>query len=319
MKKNVRVITSKAVNKQFCQQFINEVSIQEFNQLTDFQYSHNSLLAQTKDWNLFTDFCRSKNVSPLPASSTAVRLYLEREAKQRKYATIKRYAVTIGLVHRVLNLPDPTTQAKIRETLASLRVKKHSDVKTTVPFERKHLDLLSTKLDKNQSIKTIRNLAIYYLMFECMLKRSELRQLTLGKDILVKQERFWVILGCNQYSLSEDCEKYLRRWLSVRGDYEGILFHAIDKHGNLASAPLDDSSIYRIMREASDILNLDVQFSGLSLRVGAARDLAHQGVKTKDIQQYGRWLSAAMPYQHIGHRTQAASERMVFKTFKPWD
>lgn len=319
MKKNVRVITSKVVNKQFCNQFINEVSTADFNVLTDSQYSKNSLLAQTKDWNLFTEFCRSKHVSPLPASSTAVRLYLERESRHRKYATIKRYAVTIGLVHRILDFPDPTSQAKVRETLASLRLNKHNDLKTTVPFERAHLILLKNKLETSQTIKSIRNLAIYYLMFECMLKRSELRQLTLGRDITLQHGRYVVSLGGNQYSLSDDGEKFLRRWISVRGDFDGTLFNAIDKHNNLSSSALDDSSIYRIMRSASDLLNLDVQFSGLSLRVGAARELAHQGVKTKDIQKYGRWLSAAMPYQHIGHRVKAANERMIFKTFKPWD
>lgn len=319
MKKNVRVVTSITVKKQFCDQFINPVTTEQLDDLTDGQYSKNSLLAQTKDWNLFSEFCRRRNVTPLPASTTAVRLYLERESKSRKYATIKRYAVTIGLIHRTLNFSDPTTQVKVRECLASLRMQKHQDADSTVAFERKHLESLTTKLMSSKSSKDIRNLAIYHVMFECLLKRSELRNLDCESHYRFVNERAVILIGNNHYTLSSLATHHLLRWLAVRGDSSGPLFHAIDKYGNLSARRLDDSSIYRIMRSASDILGLDINFSGQSLRVGSAQEMANKGVRTVDIQQYGRWLSAAMPYQYIGNRAKAASERLTYKAFKPWD
>ncbi|KGY11581.1 integrase [Vibrio tubiashii] len=318
MKKNVRIITCEERKRYFINTFSCLIGVEHFNDLTDGSYSHNSLLAMGKDWNLFREFCDSKTVRPLPAAATAVRLFIENESKSRKYSTIKRYAVTIGLVHRLLGLPDPVSSVSVRNTLADLRINKKHDSHSTNAFSRQHLDELTLLLHKSKNSKDIRNLAIYHIMFECMLKRSELRDLAL-ESVYSHDERFNVVVGSEEYQLSVESSQLLARWLEVRGDYSGALFTAIDKYGNLSRNALNDSSIYRILRAASDKLMLDVQFSGQSLRVGAASDLASQGAKVKEIQRHGRWKSAAMPYQYVGNRSQAALERMVYKSFKPWD
>lgn len=318
MRKNVRVITCDERKQHFINAFSNQIDVEHINDLTEGAYSHNSLLAMGKDWNLFRDFCASKSVRPLPAAATAVRLFIEKESKNRKYSTIKRYAVTIGLVHRVLGLPDPVSSVSVRNALADLRIDKKQDAQSTNAFSRKHLEELTLLLHKSKNSKDIRDLAIYHIMFECMLKRSELRDLAFD-SVYLNEERFNVVVSSEEYQLSVESSQLLKRWLEVRGDYSGALFTAIDKYGNLSRNALNDSSIYRILRAASDKLMLDVQFSGQSLRVGAASDLASQGVKVKEIQKYGRWKSAAMPYQYVGNRSQAALERMVYKSFKPWD
>ncbi|UPQ89900.1 tyrosine-type recombinase/integrase [Vibrio sinaloensis] len=317
MRKNVRVITCDTTRKQLINQFKRLVSLDEFRELTDAQYSHNSLLAMRKDWNLFVEFCQRKQVCPLPASATAVRLFLERESSQRKYATLKRYAVTVSLVHKLLALSDPTSVTMVRTLMSKLRLDKKMDAHTTTAFTRQHLDKLTNTLSRSTSPVDVRNLAIYHLMFECMLKRMELKRLSL-KDLYQGGSETALILSNDRYPLSQNAAHYLTKWLQVRGNNQGALFSAIDKHGNVSQNALDDSSIYRILRAASDRLKLDVNFSGQSLRVGAVAEMAARGVKVKDIQQYGRWQSAAMPYQYLGNRAQAAAERLIFKTFKPW-
>ena len=89
---------------------------------------------------------------------------------------------------------------------------------------------------------------------------------------------------------------------------------------NLLKQPLDDSSIYRILRRASDILGLadNHHFSGNSIRVGAAQELSKQGLKVREIQDFGRWLSPAMPAQYVGYTGTAESEKMKFKAIVPW-
>lgn len=318
MRKNVRVITDEAIKKELTNTFSSAVSIDDINALTDGAYARNSLLAMRKDWNLFLDFCQSKQVSALPASATAVRLFLEKESQQRKLATLKRYTVTISLIHRVLDCSDPTSSITVRNVLSQLRISKKNDAKSTTAFTRTHLDLLSDKLWDSTQLTNIRNLAIYFLMFECMLKRSELKNLSY-QSLVENNGVISVCLGQNLYPLSAQASRCLNKWLLYRGNHDGTLFSAIDKHGNLNSQPLDDSSIYRILRAASDKLGLDLMFSGQSLRVGAVAEMAEKGVKVKDIQHFGRWQSAAMPYQYIGNRTQAAAERLAFKSFKPWN
>ncbi|MFD2017780.1 hypothetical protein ACFSJQ_23655 [Vibrio olivae] len=96
-----------------------------------------------KDWNLFIEFCTQKHVSSLPASVTAVRLFIEHEAARRKFATIRRYNVTIGLIHRILSLKDPTANPQVIHTMNFFKVEKKNDTKDTVPFEKQHLESLA--------------------------------------------------------------------------------------------------------------------------------------------------------------------------------
>ncbi|KJY83871.1 integrase [Vibrio galatheae] len=318
MRKNVRVITDELEKKHFISKFSINISLEDIDRLMDGCYARNSLLAMRKDWNLFSQFCRLKGVCPLPAATTAVRLFLEKESKQRKFSTIKRYTVTIGLVHKTLGLKDPTSNVAVRNILAALRIEKRSDSVSTTAFSKQHLIELTHRLLPSKSKRDVRNLAIYHLMFECMLKRSELRDLNF-EALDFSNDRYSVWIGSNEYILTKECSNMLSRWIEARGTLTGPLFNAIDRFGNLGSLPLDDSSIYRILRDASDKLNLDVKFSGQSLRVGAANELASKGVKVKDIQHLGRWKSAAMPYQYVGNKAQAALERMIYKSFKPWD
>lgn len=58
--------------------------------LTHHQYARNSLVSMKNDWNNFLLFCLEKSVSPLPASVTAVRLYIEKQAKTKKVINHKK-------------------------------------------------------------------------------------------------------------------------------------------------------------------------------------------------------------------------------------
>ncbi|CAM2885537.1 tyrosine-type recombinase/integrase [Vibrio neptunius] len=318
MRKNIRTITDLDTKNRFIQQLTQAVNVDIMNSLTDGQYAHNSLLALTKDWNLFTSYCHKKSVTALPASATAVRLFIERESIQRKYSTLRRYVVTISLIHRILAMTDPTILSNVQQSLSKLRIDKSGDARSAVPFERKHLEQLTQKLDNKSSIRVVRDIAIYHLMFECMLKRSELKKLT-RNDLKLDMAECTVFVGDSHYVLSDHAYQYLTRWLRHLPRQNTYLFSAIDKHNNISLEPLNDSSIYRILRAASDKLKLNVKFSGQSLRVGAVKEMSRKGVKTIDIQHYGRWLSPAMPYQYLGSKVTAEAEMMIFKRFKPWD
>ncbi|MDN3611623.1 tyrosine-type recombinase/integrase [Vibrio ostreicida] len=317
MRKNIRPITDLSLKDVLIPQFGRPITIGDLNKLTVEQYAKNSLLAMTKDWNLFTHFCRHKSLSPLPAQASTVRMFLEQESQDRKYATLRRYNVTISLVHRIFGLDDITQHAAVQQALGQFRIDKAGDAKSTIPFERHHLISLTDKLEQSLCPKVIRDLAIYHIMFECMLKRSELKRLT-PNHLQVIDAQLHVALGDHLYRLSSTAQSQVERWLKSKPVDHPFLFSAIDKHGNIAMEALDDSSIYRILRAASEKLRLNVAFSGQSLRVGAVKDMSRRGAKTKDIQHFGRWLSPAMPYQYLGNKNIADAEKMVFKRFKPW-
>ena len=318
LQKLIPKITDQEKLNTFLHQFASTVTLDQVNDLTSGVYAHSSLLAMTKDWNLFVEFCQSKSVSPLPASVTAFRQYIEKESKQKKYATLRRYVVTVSLVHKLLALPDPAKNHQIQKSLATIRLDKQGDAKQTHAFGQDQLEQLTQKNARSSSIRDCRNLAIYHVMFHSLMKRKDLRDLRFSQ-IAIGDSGAVITIEESIYHLDEVSTGILERWINLRGLQGEFVFTAIDRHENISTMPLNDSSIYRILRAASDELNLDVQFSGQSLRVGAIEQLAKQGMKPKEIQYAGRWLSPAMPYQYLGNKTQSELEKLQFISIKPFE
>lgn len=257
-----------------------EVSLDDWNTLTNGLYSRNSLLSFQNDWQVFVEYCREMKVSPLPAAVTAVRRFVEKQAISRKASSIKRYVITVSMMHRLHSLKDPTRHREVRFTLNRLYQDKADEATQANAFHYTHLLTLQEKLGASKRLKDIRDLLIWTLCFECMLKRSEL-----------------AVISVNDVSLT--------------GITDGPLLRRINKHQQLGDAPMDHSSIYRVFRRAASELGVEgsLTFSGQSPRVGATQDLADSGLSIKEIQQQGRWKSPAMPAQYVGNK-KARDEAM---------
>lgn len=295
------------------------VTEQDVVDLTQGKYSRSSVLAIRTDWNRFVLFCESKHVRPLPASVTAIRLFLEHESRDRKFATLRRYSITIGIIHVIHNFSDPTNHRQIKFTLQQLRLNKHGDAKQSSPLTKEHLLQLNTTLSSSPEIRDIRDLSIYFVMFECALKRSELKKLQID-NISLQKNHAVLSIGDNKYQLSDLACSAITKWIKLLYGSQGVLYRRIDKHSNIGTGQLDDSSIYRILRRASDLLGLPehMKFNGQSARVGATKELQSQGYKLKDIQDFGRWMSPAMPAQYLEKTSTAEGEMARFRAIKPW-
>ncbi|MFA0053357.1 tyrosine-type recombinase/integrase [Vibrio echinoideorum] len=321
MRKKVPILTDFVTINSFVAKLNSNATIEIIDELTGHQYSHNSLLGIYSDWNRYHAFCTKNRINTLPASITAIRRFLETESNGRKYASLKRYTATLSLLHTVLNFANPIKHRQVRFTLLHLQAQMAGDAKQTNAMTSAHLTELNTLLShENVNLKEIRDIAIYNVMFECALKRSELKALSMS-DVASCSEGYKITIKGFAYKLSPVASVTLQRWLSFTGtDDEFPVFRAIDKHENIGLQPLDDSSIYRILRRASDMLALaeNHHFSGNSIRVGAAQELSKQGLKVKEIQDFGRWLSPAMPAQYVGYVGTAENEKMKFKAIVPW-
>ncbi|CAM3711022.1 Tyrosine recombinase XerC [Vibrio aerogenes CECT 7868] len=288
--------------------------------LTDHQYAHSSLLAMAKDWNLFSEFCRQHQLCVLPASSTTVRRFIEYESRKRKFSTIRRYTVTITVIHKFMSCPDPIRQTDVRLLLMSLRQEKKGDNKQADAFDLTHLQILNKRMQHSKSKRDIRDLAIYFLMFECALKRAELRDFQTSQLLDHDIQHLHVTLHQETYGLSAEATLAIGKWRSLIDTGESpYLFRSIDRHQNIAANKLNDSSIYRILRNAGERLGMKhLKFSGQSTRIGAARELHKQGMKVKEIQSFGRWHSPVMPAQYVGNTHSAETMMLHYKSFKPW-
>ncbi|MBD1558665.1 tyrosine-type recombinase/integrase [Vibrio sp. S9_S30] len=318
MKKNITPITDLSIRAASIKLFSRSVNLEELDKITDGQYSVNSLKSMVNDWNNFVSFCAENGVASLPASVTAVKRFIEKESSKKKFASIRRCSLTIGTIHKIHSYSDPTNHRQVRFVLSALRLQKHGDNKSAHAFTSQYLLDLHILLSSSILAKDIRDLAIYSIMFECALKRSELRKLNV-ENIAFKNNLAVIHLGDKAYELSANSSRALSKWIEI--NHTNVLFCRIDKHENLYESTLDDSSIYRIFRRGSTLLGLsgDDHFSGQSSRIGAVTELASQGYKLKEIQDFGRWLSPAMPAQYLGKVGTADKEKLKFVTIKPWD
>lgn len=317
-RKNLHVIDNKEECKKSIILFSRTVDRTNVHTVTGGLYSHSSELAISSDWNRFVSFCEVRNVSPLPASMIAVRLFLEKEAEHRKFSSLKRYSVSLGVIHKVHGFSDPCSNKQLRLVIKKIELDKIGDARQANEFTEDHLNQLNSLLIKQKSPLNCRDLAIYFLMFECALKRSELKKIQI-EDFDLFEGICTLTLSDNHYALSPGATDALQNWLKYLPG-SGVCFRRIDRHGNIGDAVLDDSSIYRVLRKASDRLGLPehLRFTAQSPRVGAVRELKRRGHDLKDIQAYGRWLSPAMPAQYLNLNSTSESEMSKFKVIRPW-
>lgn len=296
-------------------------SIDLWQSLTHKKYAKNTLLAFKNDWNNFILYCESHKRTVLPASVDTVHGFIELMAKKRKLASLKRYIVTIGLVHRCHALPDPCVHTEIRLVMRKQRIDKHDDYNNARAFRDDHLQQLLTLFETSPKVKDIRDMAIWAVAFEAMLKRSELSDLTVDKLETDSKGLIYITLGDRVIPLSAIASNALQRWITIGIIDTDYIFRRIDRHSNIGVLPLDHSSIYRVFRRASEELGLpaNVIFSGQSPRVGAAKDLSDAGLSISEIQSHGRWKSPAMPAQYVGNTEKRDQEMAKFLKDKPWD
>ncbi|KLV07853.1 integrase [Photobacterium ganghwense] len=296
-------------------------SVEPLNELTRGQYAKNTLVSFKNDWNSFLAFCIEHKVPALPAKADTVHRYIEQMAKTRKLASLKRYLVTLSLVHRCHTLPDPCAQTEIRLEMKKQQLEKHDDYQNASAFRDEHLQSLLLRFELSTKPKDIRDLAIWAVMFEAMLKRSELANLSVENLSIHPNGMIDLCIKNDVIALSSVASKALQRWLVTGMIDNGFVFRRIDRHGNIGDSPLDHSSIYRVFRRASDELGQPESslFSGQSPRVGASQDLAESGCSIKDIQEQGRWKSPAMPAQYVGNKDRHDKEIAKYIKPKPWE
>jgi len=248
-------------------------TIELWQQLTHRMYADNTLVAFKNDWNMFISFCHQLNQCCLPASADVTCRFIEKMAQTRKLSSLKRYIVTIGLVHKCHALPNPCTSSDVKLAMFQQRMDKHDDYTQAQGFCDNHLQQLHTLFSSATKPKDVRDMAIWALTFEGMLKRSEVAALTVN-DIEFIDNKSLITINSHLIELSELATEAVKKWLTLSLIETGFIFRRIDRHGNIGDSP----------------------------RVGASQDLARSGLSVHQIQTQGRWKSPAMPAQYIGDR-----------------
>lgn len=283
--------------------------------------------AYATQWRLFERYAGEQQADALPAAPLTVAAYLsDRAAAGASLSTITKAAASIAAQHRERDLPDPTSDERVRAVRKGLsRQLKQRAPKQAAPIDRdaflqiieqaarprplsgrgRTLDgrQVSESADRAERRAAV-DIALIATMRDALLRSSEaaaLRWADIETDADGSGSVYIARSKTDQQS--EGATLYLRR-PTMR------YLSAIRPEDADPAAPVFGLSARQISRRiaaAAQAANLDAglnadltpkTYSGHSCRVGQAGDLARVGASLVEIQQDGRWSSPTMPARY---------------------
>ena len=264
-------------------------------------YAPSTMRSYYSDVQAFVDWCRSARCTPFPASVATVSEFIEDQGKTKAASTVRRRLYAIRKIHRLLRLPDPTYDEEINLSLRRVRRSKLVRPKQAKGLTQSYLERFIA--GEPNSPWGLRNKAMMSLGYELLSRRSELVALR-TKDIEFRPNGTLRVLirrsksdpfgeGRLAFS-SQRTAGLVKDWLEWRGPYIEFLFCPI-YHRKAINRDLSTTSVKCMIKSAAkrDGLGPSIvdEFSGHSLRVGAAQDLLRKGFDTAAIMRAGGWKS----------------------------
>ncbi len=211
-------------------------------------YAHHSKASTTLDayhydWKNFGEWCRDRELSPLPATPQTVALYLADLAQRRKVSTLERRLAAISQAHQLAGHESPTKSAEVRTVMKGIRRTHGTAQEAKAPATVEVIRRMVEQLPDN--LLGIRDRALLLVGFAGAFRRSELVGLNVD-DIAFTDEGLVVTLrrsktdqegegrkvGIPYGSQPDTCPvRALRRWLGSAQLSQGAVFRPIDRWG----------------------------------------------------------------------------------------
>lgn len=273
----------------------------EFNRLEG-AYAPHTLASYRCDVELFVTWCELQNVEPFPATAETVTAFIEHSAQTKAASTVKRHMCGLSKILRLMKMADVTKDEEVKLVLRRIR-----RAKGCRPRQAKGLtqDYLQRFLEAQPDTPVgWRNAAMISLGYDLLTRRSELVALKTEDVSFLENGTLRILItrsktdqdgeGRLAFSSRRSAD-LLRRWLEWRGDEIGPLFCpiyqdvAVDRH-------LSTTTVVRVIKSAAKKADVPeevvAEFSGHSMRVGAAQDLLCRGQTTAAIMRAGGWVTA---------------------------
>ena len=290
----------------------------------DGAYAPNTLRAYRSDMLEFIAFAKENGEAQLPYSSQTVVRHLVRAAQTGiRLATVKRKLSSIGSIHRLAGLPDPTRSPDVHLTMRKIYRQLGSRYEQAYPVTRPLLDRLLGACEND--LRGKRNRALLLLAYDSMRRRSELVSLRIedmellsddGASILLRRSKtdqngtgHWIHLSIETSNAIED-------WIEAANINEGFLLRGINTRGQVTES-LCESRVGRIYKRLAQLACIDErivrEISGHSMRVGAAQDLLQPGASLPQIMVKGGWgkTDTVMRYVERVHRPALSKSILI--------
>lgn len=271
-----------------------------------------SLPAQVEDVIAFTLAC-----SPLTqtdeggVTARALSTDADHVRSARSASTLQRYLHTIGAMHRLCGLPDPTRTPDV--AAARRRVTRGRGARRQkTGLSRMHIDTLISVL--GTSLWELRARALLLTAYCTLARSAEVVALQVedlrtsdrgdGYAIIRKSKGDQEGLGSHRY-LAQPAVMALQAWLSVARIRNGPVFRRIHKHGGVTAKAIEPYEVARVIqaviRQLPENKRPSGSFSGHSTRIGAAQDLVASGQDLLSVMQAGGWKDPKMPARYTEH------------------
>jgi site-specific recombinase XerD len=271
--------------------------------------------AYEADFQAFETWCRAAAIPSLPASPSAVAVYLTHLADSgRKAATIERALTGIGHAHRSRGIEWPRAHPTIANVMSGIRRRLGTAPNQKAPVVDELLMAMLGTLRDN--LRGHRDRALLTLGWSGAFRRSELVSLTVadvarsseGLIVTVRrskgdQESKGAEKGIPYASRAALCPvRSLDAWLAAAAITDGPLFRYIDRHGRIHPEPLGDRSVARIVQRTANAAGLDAaNVAGHSLRAGFATTAAKRGKSLDAIMRQTLHKSERVARSYIRH------------------
>ena len=138
----------------------------------DGAFAENTIRAYRSDFEQYSKWCETKNISPIPATADNLAMYVDDLSHTCKSATIRRRVNSLGTILKLSKNTDPTKDPEVVLALKRMhrRIGRHQ--KQATPLTRDHLERLLLNCANN--LKGLRNRVLLQLGYETMRRRSEL-------------------------------------------------------------------------------------------------------------------------------------------------
>lgn len=264
-------------------------------------YAPATLKSYLTDIRIFVEWCENRELSALPAQVYTICTFLEDQGAHLCPSSVRRRLYAIRKVHRLMRLPDPTTDEEINITLRRVRRSKLNRPRQARGLTRDYLERCIAAQPDNPW--GIRNRAMLSVGYDLLTRRSELVALRTEdverredgtlRAIIRRSKADPFGMGRIGFTSTRSAQ-LVSDWLDLRGPDIEPLFCGIYQ-GKAINRPLGTTKVKMIIKEAlaaTGALPEEVAaFSGHSLRVGAAQDLLCAGLDTAAIMRAGGWKS----------------------------
>ncbi|MFZ6862746.1 site-specific integrase [Undibacterium sp. Ji67W] len=262
----------------------------------------------------------------LPADVNALISYLIEHAEVLNPRTLSLKLTAISQWHRHQGFHDPCVSTQLRKVLLGIERKRGRPKQKASALLHTDLEKIVIRLQKEDSLKAIRDNALLQIGFFGGFRRSELVGLQVdslnweAEGLLIQLPKSKTdqsgegILKAIPYGKGICCPCLaLKKWLEHAKIHNGSIFRSVNKWGQVGESSLNASSVNSILLESAKLSGLDhlSKISSHSLRRGMATSAYRAGASFRDIKRQGGWRFDGTVQGYIEEADQFKENAMV--------